>query len=279
MIVARESAGRRARREKYFRTEFASLSGISNSLGGWWPAHDGEHFVEVICPRCTTLFKIPSGLVMWMDYSFLDDEGLMRGAPDRVRAWMDQDYLDQHMENIEWRAGPCPRCWEEHEEVYGWPMIIIAKDDDHPRRYTMAADRNVAILSMLELVDLLDSGSITVHQAADELRRKGGIFAKLGSWLESRPVTTAAAVALIGGLVNVVGAQVNARDPKDDNPPVIQIINEIDADDDETKPPSRREPSYPRRHLRSDLSMPWKSDVEQFRWSEMGPAPGFTFGD
>lgn len=75
--MARESRGRRERREKHFRTGYESNLGISNSEGGWWPARDGDYSVQVLCPRCTKLFVIPSGLVMWVDFSFFREPEML----------------------------------------------------------------------------------------------------------------------------------------------------------------------------------------------------------
>lgn len=94
-------------------------------------------------------------------------------------------------------AGPCPRCG-----AAGLPMDMhFGTGPDG----SLSATSHPDFLNELHRLSKdLEAGKVDVRGASERLRSKGGVLARIGDWLEARPVTATAAIGLLGVIATIV---------------------------------------------------------------------------
>ena len=219
---------------RWFHTNF----GIGNDLGMWWPSRRGPHSVWVLCHRCGVPFEVPSGLAMFAV-----------GQSDDGSQW--------DTETVAWTGGPCTHCRGEGVIATGTPMLTTLVDNQG--RSVVGASRWIADQTygvLTAVASDLEEGAVSVDEAARRLRAEGGYMHRLGEWLEVRPVTTAAASAILTAIISVLGPQVSARPANDgaDDEKIAEIIDTVLDHYDKTHPPPTppdgSPPASPKRRIR-----------------------------
>lgn len=189
---------------------FKSNTGVGNSLGMWWPSRQGKHSAWILCDRCGLPFEMPTGFFM----------ASMNAASTRK----------MEDEDLEWTGGPCTRCKEEDGVIAtGTPILTMVTNGQGMA--TIAGSQAVAAMSLewwSELTDDLLSGGSSVQDVARRLKGGGAPLSRLADWFESRPVTTAAAGAIMVSLIGVIGPQLLAR-PETGATYDKKIVNIIDT--------------------------------------------------
>jgi hypothetical protein len=215
---------------------FHNNTGIGNSMDAWWPSRPGKHSAWVLCDRCGLPFEIPSGLSCAVG-----------------------GHSDDDINQIEWRGGPCTRCKEQDGVIAtGTPMLVRRVEGSvtvfgvSERVIDMtleSLEENSIVAVMMSLLGDLGDGNITVSDAANRLRSHGGLAARVGDWLESRPVTTAAAAAILTAIIAVAGPQLTATEQGDEGEEQISEIvdtvldhyDELHQPQESAEEPNRRD--------------------------------------
>jgi hypothetical protein len=206
---------------------FNKHTGVGNSLHMWWPSHEGPQAAWVPCDRCGLPFKLPTGFFM--------------------TAMDSRHGLKIDLDEIEWTAGPCPRCRQDDGVIATGTPLLSIRSDAHGRTVIAGSSESMDVAWSVwhELTAGLESGEVTVNEAARHLRSQGGPLVRVAEWLESRPVTTAAAALIIGAIVQTIGPQLVSR-PEQSAPPaddrhVVEIIDRVLDHYDRTHPQGNEE--------------------------------------
>lgn len=90
------------------------------------------------------------------------------------------------------------------------------------------ATEEIAITTLMWMVDGLREGTLDVPTVAKDLRTRGGPFRRIGEWLEERPVTASLAIGVLSAIAAIAGPQL-ADDSGSgvDEKEIVEIIDTV----------------------------------------------------